>query len=123
MTAREIAENALKRLGYTGANGNEQLTRRVMAKVLDVMNDVYFDLWEICKDGETFSPLQSLSDEVDLSHKATRTMVYGVCMFLAQSENDGDQQQLWASMFNNNRAGLSQITERTDVLPTVYGGM
>ena len=123
MTAREIAENALKRLGYTGANGNEQLTRRVMAKVLDVINDVYYDLWEICGLTDTFANLNSLDGEIHLPYKALRVMIYGVCAFLAQSENDGDQQQLWIALYNNKRAGLSQLTERRDVLPTVDGGM
>lgn len=121
MTIRYIVEQALKRLGYTGTNGNEQLSRRLMNKALEIVNDVYFDLWEKAGLTEVFTAASSLDDQVYLPYKALRVMVYGVAAFMAQSENDGDQQQLWIAMYNNKRVGLSKTAQREDVLPFTDG--
>lgn len=119
MKAREILNKALRRLGYTSANGNEQLTRRIQNRALDILNDVYADLWE--KEHDTdFVPISRLDDEINLSEKATVIMAYGVAAFIAQSENDGDQQQLWITTYNNRLRTLSKTVQIQDVLPKGY---
>lgn len=120
MRAREIVNKALRRLGYTAADGNEQLTRRIHNRALDIANDVYADLW--VKEHDTaFVPLAKLDDEINLTAKACAIMVYGVAAFIAQSENDGDQQQWWIAVYNDKLKTLSAAVKRQDVLPEGYG--
>lgn len=119
MTANDIITSALKLLGYTDTNGNEQLTRRIMNKAVEVFNVVYEDLWNIRNADEPFEPIIALGDSVNLPPKALGVMPFGVAAFLAQSENDGDAQQLWMSMYNRKKTSLTYTTERKDVIPTV----
>ena len=116
MKANDLFKNALKILGYTNLNGNEQLTSRIMNKAVPIINVVYADLWgkEHSKD---FEPITKTDDEIKLSAKACDIMLYGVAAFIAQSENDGDQQQLWMSTYNNKRRALTTVTTKRDVLP------
>lgn len=140
MTANEILNRALTLLGYTDQNGNEQLTRRIMNKAIAVINTVYEDLWRICVSGVceqdrrdrtpdcplsfaddlrtvgdacpyAFTPIAGLDATIQLKGRALEAFPYGVAAFLAQGENDGDQQQLWMSMYNKKRAGLT-VSER-----------
>lgn len=115
MTGREVLERALKLLGYTAADGNEQLSRRILNRAVEVINTVYEDLHNITATQE-LTPIESLSDEIKLQSKALSVMHYGVAAFIAQSEDDGDSQQLWMTVYNKKRASLSQITKRIDVI-------
>ena len=118
MKAREIINKALRRLGYTTQNGNEQLTRRIMNRATDIVNDVYADLWR--KEHDTsFKPLETPDDSIDLSDTALSVMVYGVAAFIAQSENDGDQQQWWMTVYNDKMKVFSKTATRQDILPRV----
>ena len=116
MTAKEIINSALKLLGYTSSAGNEQLTARIMNKAIPIINVVFSDLWPK-EHTEDFEPVAKLDDKIKLSNKATSVMVYGVAAFIAQSENDGDQQQIWMTIYNKKISTLTVITTRQDVLP------
>ena len=120
MKAKEIMNKALARLGYTASDGNEQLTRRIQSNALDTVNGVYADVWRTSHTTD-FVPLNRLDDEINLPAKATAVMIYGVAAFIAQSENDGDQQQWWISVYNDKLKTLSVSAERQDVLPGGYG--
>lgn len=122
MTAHEMLNKALRRLGYTDANGNEQLHRRILTKAVDIIDDVYCELWQIVKQNEEFEGIENLSDTLDLPEKALRVMVYGVAAFIAISENDDVNKNWWLSVYNQKRATLSVITSKKDKMPTVYGG-
>ena len=50
--------------------------------------------------------LETLADKLPLSDEAAPVMVYGVAMLLAQSESDGDNQQLLATEYNRMRRRL-----------------
>ena len=119
MTGRDIVKRALIRLGYTTDNGNESLTKRIMSRALETVNDVYADLWDK-EHTEDFEPSNSLDDEIKLSNKAAAVMIYGVAAFIAQSEDDGDQNQLWMSMYNRKRASLSKIETIKDAIPRSF---
>ncbi len=119
MTAKEMLVKALKLLGYTDASGNEQLTDRIMNKSIPMLNVVYNDLWDIEKSGD-FKPIFKLADNIELSAKALGVMQFGVAAFIAQSENDGDQQQLWMSTFNSKRRSLTKHTQIIDDIPRSY---
>lgn len=120
MTAKGVLNNALTRLGYTAANGNEQLTRRIMNKAVAIINDVYQELFNIENANTEFVPIESLDGKITLSSKAQEALIYGVCAFIAQSENDGDNQQWWITMFNKKRASLSKITTVKDTFPRSF---
>lgn len=119
MTGNDIVKRALTRLGYTSVNGNEALTRRVLNSATDTVNDIYADLWDK-EHTEDFEPLNRLNDEIKLSNKALAVMVYGVAAFIAQSENDGDQNQLWIAMYNKKRASLSKTDTIKDKIPRSF---
>lgn len=119
MNGSEVVNQALTLLGYTDSNGNEQLTRRVMNKAVTVINLVYEDLWSCVEDDE-FKPINTLSDRVELKGNAIAALPYGVAAFLAQSENDGDQQQIWMSTYNSKRAKLTRVGHIKDAFIKAY---
>ena len=44
-------------------------------------------------------------------------MPYGVAMMISQSEDDGDQQQLYSRLYNQKRSGFSKVEKLEDVMP------
>ena len=119
MKAKEIINSALKLLGYTSSAGNEQLTARIMSKAIPIINITYSDIWSIEK-SEDFEPITKLDDEIKLSNKAVTVMTYGVCSYIAQSEEDAVQQNIWSVLYNKKRASLSKITTKIDTLPKIF---
>lgn len=113
MTAYDVLQKSLKLLGYTANNGNEQLTARLMNRAVELINTVYEDVSR----EEEYIPISSLDDEIKLPEKALIVMPYGVAAFIAQSENDGDQQQLWMTIYNRKRRTLGGSALKTDSLP------
>ena len=117
MTANTLLNNALKMLGYSDSDGNTELTARLRNCATVTVNLVYSDLWHICNDGE-FVPIKSLFDEIKLPGKATdEAFVYGLAMHIARSENDGDQQQMFAMLYNSKRAGLTKYEKVKEAVP------
>ncbi len=117
MKAKELLNNALKMLGYTNADGNAELTGRIRNGAIVTINLVYGDLWRAVCSGE-FEPIKSLDDEIKLPKKALGDMfLYGLAMHIARSENDGDQQQYFAHLYNARRAGLTQYGAVRNTIP------
>ena len=120
MKASEVLNIALKLLGYTENNGNVKLTQRIRNKAIVAINLVYADIWRMLGK-ENFKPISSTSEKIDLPADIINdVLVYGLCMNLAQSESDGDNQQFYASLYNKKRAGLGRIESYQDVLPRCY---
>lgn len=119
MTAREILNSALKLLGYTEANGNSELPQRILNRATALINVIYSELWRA--EGKTdFEPIKNLTDEVKLTKTVlNEIMPCGVATLIAQSESDGDMQQLWAEIYNRKKATMTRVEEITDDLPTV----
>ncbi len=108
MTANLMFNDALRLLGYTDSDGNAELTDRIRNRGIVTFNLVYGDLWRICK-SEPFKPIKSLGETVDLPERALGDVfLYGLAMHIARSENDGDQQQFFAHLYNARRASLSE---------------
>ncbi len=117
MTANSIFNDALKMLGYTDTDGNPELTQRLRNHAIVTFNLVYGDLWRICNIGD-FEPIKSLTDKVNLPPKAMGdVMLYGLAMHIARSENDGDQQQIFAQLYNSRRAGLTKYQRVKNTVP------
>lgn len=120
MTGQEMLKFATDLLGYTNANGNLQLSARIMSKALVNVNLIYSDLWRVCKDGE-FTPLSNIHGKIELPERALNdVMPYGVAMMIAQNESDGDQQQLYSVLYNRKRAALSRKDNIEDAMPRCY---
>ena len=114
MKGKEMLDKVMAILGYH-KNGN--LADRVSAAALHFINLIYADLWPMCHNKE-FKPLASLSEEFDLPAQVLYdAFPYGLAMLDAPSENDGDQQQIWASLYNQKRARLSRSESIIDVMP------
>lgn len=114
MTAKEMLNKAMALLGY---NHNGNLADRISAAALHFINLVYADLWPM-RHEEEFKPIAVLADKIDLPTEVLYDVFpYGLAMFIAQSENDGDQQQIWASLYNQKRTRMSRTDKITDVLP------
>ena len=120
MTAEKMIMCAIELLGYSVINSNVQIMPRIMTRAISIINTVYFDMWNIAGDKkESFKPVTLLSDEIMLDSTAAECMKYGVAAFVAQSENDGDMQSVFMSIYNERRQGLSVAYKKSDVLPTV----
>lgn len=121
MKASELLNNALKMLGYSDSDGNVELTGRIRNSAVVIVNLVYGDLWRACNSGD-FEPIKSLGDEIKLPQKALGDVfLYGLAMHIARSENDGDQQQYFAHLYNARRAGLTKYEKVKNVIPKVEG--
>lgn len=119
MTGEELLRQALYLLNYTNNRGeidtrnSEELIRRGVP----IVNAVLADVLPIA--GEPVSAIGTLEDTLPVSEDtAVRVMVYGVAMWLAQSEADGDNQQLMASIYSQKRNAIRRSSGRVaDVLP------
>ena len=120
-TGEDILQQALQLRGYAedwdgpSAPGRDARLRRGLAAV----NQAYCDLWYIEARGE-FRPLTALSDRVELSARGARDILpYGTAMFLAQTEGDGDNQALYAGLYNQKRSGAEARRQR--VVSSLFG--
>ena len=80
------------------------------------VNQIYGDLWFTGRK-EPFLPLTSLRETLSLSARQLHdVMPYGVAMLLALSEGDGDNQLLYAGLYNRKRAACGAAMRRRNVL-------
>ena len=118
MTAADMERKITLLLGYTDGSGSTAPNTRLRQRSLTAINAVYADLfYGLGKSG--FSPLLSPEDTIDLPERVLNdVMPYGAAAFLAQSENDGDQQQYYIMLYNQKRAALTRPDSVTDSMPT-----
>ena len=119
-TGEQIWRQALLLLNYVDAYGAVDAARDVelCRRGLAAVNRIYGELWYQEQGEKPFVPLDRITDTVALSERVRRTvMPYGVAMLLAQSESDGDQQMLFATLYNAKRTAVSRVDCRLDVLP------
>lgn len=117
MTVKDIYLKALVLLGYVNTNGDisgqQELQKQCVAAVNQIYAEVFFAIGR-----KEFEPINSSDDEIDLPERILHDiMPYGVAMFIAQSENDGDSQQLYANIYNKKRASVRAINCVQDVMP------
>ncbi len=120
MTGRNALNQALSLLGYKSV---EELsgTSEILVNGTGAVNQIYSDLHHAVST-DPFQPLADLSGELLLPPRAAYdVMPYGVAMLLAQSESDGDNQQLFAELYNRKRLSLSRTDRVHDVTP--LGGL
>ncbi|MBQ9861757.1 MAG: hypothetical protein IJO75_05805 [Clostridia bacterium] len=120
MTGKEVFGQAMRLLGYTDTLGdldsaqNGELYKRGLA----VLNQLLCDL-SLSESGTMAPPLTSLRQDVPISEQTARGVLpYGVAMLLAAAEGDGDNQQLFAALYDQKRVAVRRTYERcTDTLP------
>ena len=122
MNGREILKQALLLLGYTNsygevdAQGDAELFKRGTAVVQQIFDDLQraeHPLQFIQKPVTMDSPIEGLSMEA-----VRDIMPYGVAMLMAQSEGDGDNQALFADLYNRKRSSARKnASTRKNVLP------
>lgn len=120
MTGQDVFRQAMRLLGYTDTLGeldsaqNSELYKRG----LTVINQLVCDL-SFAESGMIAPPLSSLRQELPLSERTARDVLpYGVAMLLAVAQGDGDNQQLFAALYDQKRVSVRQTYERcTDTLP------
>lgn len=118
MTAADMEKKIINLLGYTDGSGNIAQNTHLRQRALTAINAVYADLYYSL--GKTdFSPAMSPESEIDLPERVLNdVMPYGAAAFLAQSENDGDQQQYYIMLYNQKRAALTRSEGVEDSMPT-----
>ena len=120
MTGQDVLRQALRLLGYTdtlgepNSAGHTELYKRALA----VLNQLVCDLSRL-ESGAMAAPLGSLREPLPLSERVTRDVLpYGVAMWLATAEGDGDNQRLYAALYDQKRVAIQSAYERrTDTLP------
>ncbi len=120
MTGNEVFRQAMRLLGYTDTLGDPDsaLNGELYKRGLAVLNQLMCDL-SLSESGKIAPPLTSLRQELPLSERTARDVLpYGVAMLLAAAEGDGDNQQLFAALYDQKRVSVRQSYERrTDTLP------
>lgn len=120
MTGQEVLRQALRLLGYTDTLGDPDSAQNteVYKNGLAVINQLVCDL-SLSESGKMAPPLGSLRQDLPLSERTARDILpYGVAMLLAAARGDGDNQQLFASLYDQKRVSVrSDYESRVDVLP------
>ncbi len=117
-SGQDVLEQALRLLNYTDTYGrlDGQQHGEMYKRGLAAVNQIYADLG-FMDDAQPFIPLGNLKEPLLLTDKQIQdVMPYGVAMLLAMSEGDGDNQQLYAAIYNRKRAASPVTKMRKDVL-------
>lgn len=120
MTGQEVFRQALRLLGYTDTLGDPDSAQNteVYKRGLAVINQLVCDL-SLSESGSMAAPLTSLRQDLPLLERTARDVLpYGVAMLLAAAQGDGDNQQLFAALYDQKRVSVRNGYERrTDTLP------
>ena len=112
MTAANIFSKAISLIGYTGDSHIESIKQRA----IPLINAAYID---VCRAKNIeFTPIKAMSDELLIDEKlALDVLVYGLAMFIAQSEGDDEISAFFCDLYNRKRGSLATSDRIIDVLP------
>lgn len=120
MTGQEVFKQAMRLLGYTDTFGETDSAQNteLYKQGLAIINQLIADL-SVAASGTMAPPLCSLRDDISLDARAVRDVLpYGVAMLLAANRGDGDNQRLFAALYDQKRISVrSGYERRTDTLP------
>lgn len=121
MTVKEIFDVAVMLLGYDEATLNmvsPQISKRMLICVGSAASDTAKAL--------KYMPIPVISsafDDVDIPEDVLRCCtVYGVAAMLALSENDSDNQRVFAQMFNERLGYISKCCKRSIITDNCFKG-
>ena len=120
MTGLNMFVKVMLMLGYSGANGEISGNEELLSRGLMAINQIYSDLIYV-GGGDDFTPMLDMSEEINLPPRALYdVMPYGVAMFLAASEGDVDNQQIFTELYNRKRVSVkTQSSHIIDTIPRV----
>ena len=120
MTGQDVFRQAIRLLGYTDTLGDPDSVQNteLYKRGLSVINQLVCDL-SLSECGTMADPLCSLRDPLPLTERTARDILpYGVAMMLAAAAGDGDNQQLFAALYDQKRVSVRSAYECiTDTLP------
>ena len=120
MTGGEVFRQAMRLLGYTDTRGelDGAAHSEHYKRALSFLNQLVCEL-SLAETGNVPPKLVSLGEAIPLSERAVCDVLpCGLSMMLAAAEGDGEQQALYAALYNQKRVALRTSYERrTDALP------
>lgn len=106
MTGKNLFEKAIALLGYN-ASGESFNDSVLIARCSSIINAVYNDLTnELLRSGviDEILPLGGMNEPVPLPRAVLNDcFLYGTAMWIAQSENDSDNQRFFARLYEYKR--------------------
>ena len=122
MTGFDVVERALTLLNYTTPTGvaDAQQNAEQLRRGLPIVNTVLVDICHIQR--VPIVQQESLADPLPVDEDiALRVMVPGVAMYLAQTENDGDNYNRYAAEYSSRRSSVAGESRRVqDTSPRVW---
>ena len=125
MNGMSLFEKAMEMLGYTSAEGISG-EKDILPKALVSINSIYAELYgafvQKKGDEDSFVPLANINDNLNLPpYVANDIAPWGVAMLLAQSENDADNQALFANLYNQKKVRGKKFGRVKNAMPHVWG--
>lgn len=121
MTGQQMFDKAMTLLGYVGSHNEISGKNELLSRGLVFINQIYSDL-HYASYKTDFIPLNNINGEINLPIRVLHdVMPYGVAMYLAQAEGDGDNQQMFSALYNQKRGSVKATsTNIVDSLPNVW---
>ena len=113
VTGFKVVDHALYLLNYTVPSGatNSNQNAELLRRSLPYVNAVLADILHI--QHKPFDSVSSLAEVLPVDEDtAIRVMAPGVAMYLAQSENDGDNYNRWSAEYSQRRSGIARESRR-----------
>lgn len=125
MNGRGLFDKAMILLGYASAEGISG-EKDILPKALVSINSIYAELYgafvQKKGDEDSFVPLANINDNLNLPpYVANDIAPWGVAMLLAQSENDADNQALFANLYNQKKVRGKKFGRVKNAMPHVWG--
>lgn len=112
MTLQQVVNEAMGLLGYTNQDGVID-NDNTMPKLLTIGNAVFIELQD--KNAQ-LKRLVSIDEEIPLSDRVIMDcMIYGIAMWIALHNSDGDNQQIFSSLYEQKKHNLIQQKTIEDV--------
>ena len=124
MTGRAAFMKALIMLQYD--NGIEAVDDGILKQMNAVINSVYVELFRFVRqrgmiEDTEYAPIEDMDKAIALPDEIMNDcFVYGVAMWIAQGQNDSNNQRFFAGLYEYKRNRLSCYSESAaveDVLP------
>ena len=121
MNGRDAFDKAVKMLGYNddfGIMNEAEINRRMGVVVNAVYADLYFNLFNVDAKKSDFCEMNDMLEDIPLpSNVLNDCFVYGVCMWLAQSMGDSENQRFFTNLYEYKRLDyLKKANESFDRL-------
>lgn len=125
MNGMSLFDKAMEMLGYAsaeGISGRDDMLKKALTLINNVYAELHYAFVQRPGDEDNFVPLANINDSLNLPTIVLNDIApYGVAMYLAQSEDDADNQSLYASIYNQKKVRGKKIERIKDKAPHVWG--